>query len=237
MSFLTPLAAPTPARRAQRQRSIRQATDALLSHVTGPDSDPTANVLRTLADATDADVTEGLAWYLTANAHAHELATLHSITLAQAAGIIAALSPQTGWLTNLQLAANLCTDPDTNPGHFADAYDKAVRIYHGARPEDVLRGRKVRSFYANILRPDRPGPVTIDRHAIDILTGTRLFATTPAAKILERPGAYTYAASVYRSTARLIPHPTQTTRSLYPHELQAITWVAHRNAHYASLNF
>jgi hypothetical protein len=202
------------------------------------ENDPTANVLRTLSTATDADVTEGLAWYVTAHSHACELADLHDITVRQAAGIIAALSPQPGWLTNLQLAATLCDDPDTNPGHFADAYGKAHRILTepDTDPADVLRGRKVRSFYANIVDPNRPGPVTVDRHAIDILTGTRLFATTPAGKILERPGTYTYAAATYRAVARAIPHPFLP-RSLFPHELQAITWVAHRNAHYANLNF
>ena len=49
---------------------------------------------------------------------------------------------------------------------------EARAILAGADPLHALRGSKVRSFYRNIAEPLRPGPVTIDRHAVAILFGT-----------------------------------------------------------------
>ena len=169
----------------------------------------------------------GLYWYYDAHDVAAELCPSNTI---RGAGILAALSPQTSWTLNQELAFALVRDPDTNPGTFTHCYEKARDIYYGADPASRLRGRKVRSFFHNIAYPDTSNHVTVDRHMIDAMTRARGFASMKEAKVLERPGVYTYAAGVLRAVARTTPHPHEP-RPLLPSELQAVLWCAWRAKH------
>ena len=192
-------------------------------------------VLTAVSDATDDEVSEGLGWYHQAHEHAREIADTYGTTTAQAAGVIAALSPQTGWGLNIRLAHDAADHArhgrtDLIGGHTEDACAKASRILQGHDPDDVLGGRKVRSFYANILRPDRPGHVTIDRHALSLLADDR----DANARILDRAGVYQRCAAVFRTSATLL---TGGGASLRPHEVQAVAWVHWRNKHDVSRHF
>ena len=80
----------------------------------------------------------------------------------------------------------------------------------------MLGGRKVRSFYRNILGID--SAVTVDRHAVAIVYGRPL--SDREIKLLERAGAYTVIASAYRAAARRL--------GIAPSTLQAVTWLAWR---------
>lgn len=178
-------------------------------------------ICSTFDAATDAQWAEGYHWYPTAHAAAVDLADLHNVPTRTAVGVIAALSPQTGWEANLELAADLFAFGTC--GHYRDALTKAQAIAADpARdPLDILGGPKVRSFYRNILEPDRPGPVTVDRHACAIAAGTdtsTYLRTQP--KTLERKAVYRLVSGLYRSAAREY--------GLHPHTLQATTWVTHR---------
>lgn len=206
MSFIYPA---TPKGRPQRQSAIRRNT-AELRHYTAD------NVLSVIAQATPTEETAGVLWYHTAHEHAAELP---NVSLKQGAGVIAALSPQTSWTENLALAYAAC-DTGTATGHYDDACEKADRILRGEDPFVVLRGRKVRSFYANILCPDRSGPVTVDRHAVSILAYDR---EEQNRRTLERAGVYAFAAGVYRSVARDL--------QLLPHQAQATAWLVWRRLH------
>jgi hypothetical protein len=101
-------------------------------------------------------------------------------------------------------------------GAFNDALRKADAIAAGADPLDVLGGRKVRSFYRNIV--GHTGHVTVDRHAVAIVAGRPL--TDREGKVLERIGPYTYVAGAYRAAARRL--------GVAPTELQAVTWLVWR---------
>jgi hypothetical protein len=178
----------------------------------------TDSVLAIYDSATDAQRFTGVNWYHDAHAIAHEL----DRNTERSAGVIAALSPQLSWLANIGAAYSLYADivPDNV---LPESVDKALRIMSGDSSDIVLGGRKVRSFYRNILLPDSPGPVTVDRHALAIALGVdpdtaRFHGPNP--KILERIGAYTYVASAYRGAAR--------DRETLPHVMQAVTWVAWR---------
>ncbi len=200
--------------RKQRQTAIARSLDLL----------PTVDAMRTnllecIAQASDDAETEGLAWYLSAHSIAADLASRHGVTVRQAAGVLAALSPQTGWSENIRLADQALSDGEAS-GHYQDACDKADAILSGADPADVLGGRKVRSFFTNILFPLRPGAVTVDRHCVDLLAGERGYVNS---RILERIGAYATCASVVRDVAREL--------GLLPHQVQAIAWVAWRQLH------
>lgn len=211
MSHSTPA---TVRGRKARQAAIGRSVEVL----------PSAEVMRrnlldTLAGASPEAEAEGSAWYLAAHSIAADIADRHGLTLAQAAGVIAALSPQCGWAENVRLADQAAADGEAS-GHTADACRKADAILAGADPFEVLGGRKVRSFYANIVRPTTPGPVTVDRHAVDMLVGRRGAVED---RVLERIGAYARCAAVIRSVARDL--------GMRPHDVQAVAWVAWRQVH------
>lgn len=90
--------------------------------------------------------TQGLAWYGIAQDVAREIG---NGDLKLGAGLIAAISPQTPWKRNVQLA-RAATVGDWR-GFTNDKYWKCRTILDGVDPWLVLRGMKVRSFYANIL--------------------------------------------------------------------------------------
>src|SRR5690242_14788521 len=124
--------------------------------------------------ANASDLIEGTEWYSKAHAICERISETHGITLKQACGVIAALSPGRAWEFNV-------SDAET----FISAYQsgargrqlpivgtygrknvrKSIDILRGVEPLDVLGGSKVRSFYSNILNPENESPVTIDRHA------------------------------------------------------------------------
>lgn len=202
----------TTTRPKVRQAAIGRAADKLPDARTAVD-----RIVDLIVDeATDEEWQAGIGWYPTASVIAEELARTGGITHRQAAGIIAALSPQTGWAENIARAVEMVETG--NAPHFTNCVDKAAAILDGADPFDVLRGRKVRSFFACILRPSQAGPVTVDRHAVAVVFGRPL--TDKEAKVLERIGAYTLVASFYRAAARQL--------GISPAECQAIAWVTWR---------
>ncbi len=177
-------------------------------------------LLENLANATPDETAQGLAWYADAHAHAADLAHIYGVRPTTVAGIIAATSPQVSWEQNLGIADALLSGERNVCLGLGER--RALAILNGAFPLDVLGGRKVRSFFRNICTPHLDGPVTVDRHAIAVLTGQ----TTPECnrthgRFLERTGAYVHAAAHYRTVARA--------QGLRAHEVQAISWVAHRN--------
>ena len=215
MSFLAPA---TLRGRQARQRAIRRTINDLDTAMM------CRNIYNVYVASTPEQRSEGSTWYR----DAHDLAGGDPLGV----GMLAALSPGTSWERNLQHVDDMHQYGDTNHS-YGDAITKAKRILHGEAPEDVLGGRKVRSFYANCLRPDRHGPVTIDRHAASVALlglsadkGGRRTATLSDRdlKSLQRPGAYILIAACYRRVAAALPVP------IPAHELQAITWLFWRDA-------
>jgi hypothetical protein len=171
------------------------------------------HVLFEIAD--DDDYADGLVWYSIGLEFGEALADGNADV---GCGVIASLSPQEGWDSNLLLAADLI---DTGKaGHTDLCVSRGRRIIDGEDPRQVLGGQKVRSFYLNLRHPDKDGPVTIDRHAVAILFGRNL--SDSERRILERPGVYERCAAVYRTVARR--------HGLLANQLQAITWCAWRKA-------
>jgi hypothetical protein len=103
------------------------------------------NILWWFDHATPDQFNRGMAWYR----NAHDLAGMvGGGDYSKGAGVIAALSANTGWDLNRKLA---------------------LAISAGAKPLTVLgKGLKTQSFYLNIFRPDMSGAVTVDRHAHDV---------------------------------------------------------------------
>ncbi len=191
------------------------------------DSQCVEAILSVFSDATAEEYALGVSWYsgLARQAcddiRAAERATTgRIISHRTAAGILAALSPATGWGDNVAGALEfiitgrmLAQTPLFN--------ERARRILNGEAPEDVLGGRKVRSFFGNVSEPEREGPVTVDRHALSILFGLPLSETLQ--KQYLSLGGYTYASASYRAAARYL--------GMRAADLQAVTWIVWRRQH------
>ena len=132
--------------------------------------------------------------------------------------LLAALSPSTEIERNHELVDELIRLGDCSHA-YGLCIERGRRILAGEPALTVLGGRKTRAFYRNLLDPNRPGPVTIDRHAISLLYGLKLGDTT-GLTILNRIGAYQWAAAIYRTVARRY--------GVLPHQLQAVTWLTWR---------
>jgi hypothetical protein len=130
-------------------------------------ADYTARILSHYDAASPDDVAAGLAWYGRAESAMRAMARRHGVSRQTAAGVTAALSPQTPWSTktgrtpNIDAADRVLSAaregrpmPAVNTG---DNRRKAWAIANGADPDAVLSGPKVTAFYANLTGdPDRP---------------------------------------------------------------------------------
>lgn len=217
MSFMLP--ATTTAGRKRRQSAIRNASDALPTQ-----GEMLANIRRILHEADGSALFEwsdAHTWYHRYQKRLHRLAYSTGVSPTVAVGIFAALSPSTDIDRNYQLTKTMLLTGDCAHA-YGDAVRKARSILNGAHPSQALGGRKVRSFYRNLMLPFHRGAVTVDRHAISIAYGRPL--SDAEAKVLQRPGAYQLVAACYRTAAH--------ERNMLPHQAQAITWTFWR-AHYA----
>lgn len=120
-----------------------------------------SNILWAWDALSDADKAKGAAWYPVA----HDIAlAMGDGDVRKGAGVIAALSPLKSWKVNVKLATDAFAG--NVHGTFGDAIRKAERIMAGTDPADVLpMDAKTGNFFANIVDPSDPNPVTIDRHA------------------------------------------------------------------------
>jgi hypothetical protein len=174
-----------------------------------------SNVLAVWDSATAEQEQQGRRWY----PMAHGLAEMMCDGDARmGAGLIAALSPQTSWWLNVELAAD-AYETGRPSRHVGDALSKAAKILAGMDPSDVLpMERKTGMFFRCIADPSDPDAVCIDRHAHDIAVGEP-FGERPRG--LSAHGRYRLLADVYRAAARAVGE--------LPSTVQATTWVVWRS--------
>ena len=175
------------------------------------------NITAAYRKASEDDVACGLSWYANALSLAH---TLDPANPARAAGVIAALSPLTSWPRNVTMVREIYSGQTAKglPRNIA----KALAIYAGALPLDVLSGNKVRSFYLNIMGIDTAESVTIDRHAIDVAKG-RVQTDKERSLSVANKGAYAGVVAEYIRAAGIISKESGSHVSAA--QIQAITWV------------
>jgi len=191
------------------------------------------NILACYLRANEGDREEGMYWYAQAHSSAVSMAEKHKVSVKQAVGVIAAMSPGLNWGLNLLQANELIEawqkglrgeDLPRLGTYGRRNIIKATSILLGADPLDVLppTGPKVRSFYQNILDPRSPEVVTIDRHAKCLAlnsSSTRHGASNEKDAIVTR-AEYPYYARHYVAVAERL--------GLIPNQLQAICWVTWR---------
>jgi hypothetical protein len=172
------------------------------------------NILRVYARSSKQDIAQGTIWYRDANRTATDIANGNT---RMGAGVIAALSPQQQWETNVRMARNAFLRRKA-AGHFPANNAKANAIMRGAEPLSVLGGDKVRAFYANIVNAGGDD-VTVDRHSMAVAY-SRVLDDYARQRIIERVRSYPQLVGLYRDAARIL--------AMSPAELQAITWLTWR---------
>ncbi len=175
----------------------------------------------------------GLRWYPDAKAIAHGMALRFNLWPNKVVGVIAALSPQVRWTTNVVAAEKLlqayvaggaAAAAQTKVAGFPTNKRKALRILLGEADDlaihSTLRGQKQCSFFWSIV-----GCINdpcVDGHAYSVWLGERVpVSKTP--KITPR----LYAAI----QADYIAAAAELGGEYTPAELQAITWLTYRRLH------
>jgi hypothetical protein len=171
------------------------------------------NICKVYNDAPDKDFN----WYADANLFASQLADKHGCTWMQAAGIVAALSPQKSWDENKKLANDFLQTGKA--GHTGTMIAKCKSILQVNDMEsicEILNGPKITSFFINIHFPDQRQVVTIDRHAQDIAFGQVLDVSRSMT-----PLQYQFFINCYLIAGQRLNVPG--------YQVQAVTWVHWRN--------
>ena len=199
----------------------------------------TRHIAQMLAMATQADLAAGLDWYDRASTLADRLSATYGCSTAQAAAVIAALSPNNKWRRNCVDAENLISawnmglDPAVvRVSTFNGNKRKACLVLAMDEPtvNDLAsllhgkQGRKVEAFFRCITGDHTA--VCVDGHAYAIWAGKRITTTkTPSIGKL----AYQRIAHAYRLVSKRSAAICGET--LTPAQVQAVTWVTYRRIH------
>lgn len=191
-----------------------------------------ANIVSLIQSASASQMQDGLAWYQDANDEARFYAEHYNLSITQVVGVIAALSPQKQWYTNLKIARKVMGAFTAGKGvpsvHFKSQMNKVRKILHTPDITEIemmnvvygKAGDKTASFAHNILHPDQAGVVTVDGHAVNAADhGMVRKAITSAATPTGRK--YRMYSAVYAAAAEIM--------GMLPHQAQAVAWVTYRD--------
>jgi len=153
-------------------------------------------------------------WYYKANDFARKLSIKHGLPMANVVGIISALSPSCRWEANKLQAEALIKGKRNGFTTYRKGVDKAIRLLTSDEPSAEFNertGAKTYNFYYNILLPDDPSYLTVDRHGYYLATGLQY-------------NSIHYA--LYQRIANHYKHHALR-NNLIPNQLQAALWVNH----------
>jgi len=185
------------------------------------------SIIRFYGLSTLSEQGEGMEWYNEANRYCKELGNRFNVSIQQAAGIIAAFSPQAGWAENKRYAVSFFINPTHRLRSLVQDL-KARKIVTLKSEADIYHSLsvngsayKTKSFFLNILNPDIQTDVTIDRHAVAVCIQS---PDNPSALGKEyaniTKAQYDFFQMCYIKAAN--------TLDILPHQLQAITWLTYR---------
>ena len=192
------------------------------------------NIIACRRRAKPQDVAAGIAWYAEAYEECRLIAWQHNLPVYAVVGVVAALSPNNRWTTNITNARDLIdafvNDRDmdsvsvcTYSAMKRKAWDILVTAVRPGEMKAHLNGRKIVCFYENIMGEDT---CTIDGHARNIAYNERVNLTDNKTNIGVRE--YANLQEAYRQAAKRC---TVNGRKFKAYELQAVTWVTWRKQH------
>jgi hypothetical protein len=188
--------------------------------------------------ATQGDILAGVDWYKRAyNLGVRLIHAYEGLTLGQAVGVIAALSPNNKWARNCvdaeamikawhqgadPMGVKVCTFNKNKAKAAAIlALSDAEATGEADAIAPILNGRKVVAFYRSIMGD--PDAVCVDGHAYAVWIGERVPTTqTPSIGVK----LYADIARAYQLVAKRSYELCGTT--LTPTQVQAVTWVTYR---------
>lgn len=180
------------------------------------------NLRKLYARATDGDKREGLTWYPSASAGCAAWAKTFDVDARTVACVIAAISPQCDWTSNLRIAFELLSGQTTVTGGALRANVLKARAVLTDRALSLdgyfKEGPKVRAFALNL--QGNPWPITIDTHAVQALMNDSVYRKS------FHPAAYAIFADCYRDVALAL--------DVRPCDFQAIIWCAWKRRHTTS---
>jgi len=192
------------------------------------------NIIACRRRAKPQDVAAGIAWYAEAYEECRQIADEYDLPVYIVVAVVAALSPNNRWTTNITNARDLIDchslgiDMDrVSVCTYGAMKRKAWSILDILPCQDevkvILNGRKIVCFYENIMGEDT---CTIDGHARNIAYNERVNLTDNKTNI----GVKEYAnlQEAYRQAAKRC---TVNGRRFKAYELQAVTWVTWRKQH------
>ena len=181
-------------------------------------------IVRTFDRASKSDVESGARWYDEAGQLAADLSGYSAwldadVSVAQAAVVIAHLSPRTTWARNVASATMLVQSGERYSGVIGNLYERAMASLEFADPFDSFgpTARKTHAFARNIAG-DREA-VTVDVWACRVVDVDE--SKLKASPRGETSTAYDVLADAYRAAARR--------RGVDPATMQATTWIVARN--------
>jgi hypothetical protein len=188
----------------------------------------TKNIMRILLQASPEQYEQGLAAYQDYHARLKTLAEVNDIPFERVVGAFSALSPGNRLEMNFADLETLINAIKKNKEvsairlHcYSQCTQRGYDFLTGWEPEfkTSRKGEKTRNFYHNILNPESPDYVTIDRHAIEVHAGKEVDETLRK-KIFDSPRKYNEIANDYKKVAKQV--------GLLPCQVQAITWYTWR---------
>lgn len=170
----------------------------------------------------------GLGWYAECLRVCRAIARTYGVSVELVVGVLAAKSPRCRFSTNVVFAERIVAaavrgDTECPRSGLRETSGQAWRIAQGEAPLSVLRGQKVRAFYANILGDVDAVTVDVWAHAVALgawKTDPRTGQRVPAGDGRMTPRQYRAIADAYRRAARIL--------GVTPRECQAACWVAAR---------
>jgi hypothetical protein len=177
------------------------------------------NIRKALERADSIDIAEGRVAYFRYREVMEMLAARYNHPLERVCAAFAALSPNNSYVLNLRSLVSILEGFREGRGieaitvsTYKHCGERALLYLDGRDFLGTVTGKKIRSFYRNIINPLDPEPVTIDGHAFNLWAGeVRTMKEAVRHKL-----RYDEVAEGFRLEARRV--------GLLPHQLQAILW-------------
>lgn len=133
------------------------------------------NIRAMYAFADEIDRREGLAAYWAYHRLMREIAALYDYPFERVVAVFCALSPNCDYFQNLRSLITVLkghrekVSPErVMVATYGHCKMRAFSYLNGVEYLQATRGKKIRSFYLNIINPDDPHPVTIDGHMVNV---------------------------------------------------------------------